>query len=123
MELSKYLKQYSNTIQGKQQLIIGCFAKAFEIIPRQISENCGFDAPDIMNKLRKKHVIDGAKWFGVDLTADNGVGDNFEKFVWEPALVKTNMISAATEAAIVILSVDETIKAPQPDKNANAFGN
>ena len=56
MELSKYLKDYSRTIEGKQQLAIGAFAKALEIIPRQICDNAGFDATDILNKLRQKHA-------------------------------------------------------------------
>ena len=48
------------------------------------------------------------------------IADNYELFVWEPALVKINMISSATEAACLILSVDETVKNPQaqqPDAN------
>ena len=44
------------------------------------------------------------------------IADNFEKFVWEPALVKLNMISSATEAACLILSVDETVKNAQSEK-------
>jgi T-complex protein 1 subunit eta len=55
MEISKYLRDYSRTIQGKQQLIIGAFAKALEIIPRQLADNAGFDSTDILNKLRQKH--------------------------------------------------------------------
>lgn len=118
MEVSRSLKEYANSIEGKQQLVIGAFAKAFEVIPRQLSDNCGLDTPAVMNKLRRKHAVDGVVWAGVDVTAASGVGNNYEKFVWEPALVKTNMISAATEAAVMILSVDETVKAPVPqDKN------
>ena len=44
------------------------------------------------------------------------IADNFEKFVWEPALVKSNCISAATEAACLILSVDETVRNAQAEK-------
>lgn len=46
--------------------------------------------------------------------------DTFEAFVWEPALVKTNMFASATEAACLILSVDETIKNPQSEQAGNA---
>jgi len=56
MELSRYLREYSRTIEGKQQLIIAAFAKALEVIPRQIADNAGFDATDILNKLRQKHA-------------------------------------------------------------------
>ena len=41
------------------------------------------------------------------------IADNFEAFVWEPAMVKINALTAATEAAALILSVDETIKNPK----------
>jgi len=62
MELSRYLREYSRTIEGKQQLIIASFAKALEVIPRQIADNAGFDATDILNKLRQKHAT-GKFWF------------------------------------------------------------
>ncbi|RIB06918.1 T-complex protein 1 subunit eta [Gigaspora rosea] len=114
MELSKYLREYSRTIEGKQQLIIGAFARALEIIPRQLCDNAGFDATDILNNLRMKHAH-GNIWYGVDINSES-VADNFEAFVWEPALVKTNSILAATEAACLILSVDETVKNPASEK-------
>lgn len=60
MELSKYLRDYSRTIPGKQQLLIGAYAKALEIIPRQLCDNAGFDATNILNKLRAKHAQVGA---------------------------------------------------------------
>ena len=61
MELSKYLRDYSRTIPGKQQLLIGAYAKALEIIPRQLCDNAGFDATNILNKLRAKHAQVGWK--------------------------------------------------------------
>jgi T-complex protein 1 subunit eta len=56
MELSRYLRDCSRTIAGKEQLLIGAMAKAFEIIPRQLCENAGFDATNILNKLRQSHA-------------------------------------------------------------------
>ncbi|GMM54840.1 chaperonin-containing T-complex subunit [Maudiozyma humilis] len=117
MEVSKYLRDYSKSIAGKQQLIISAFAKALEVIPRQLCENAGFDSIEILNKLRLAHSK-GEKWFGVDFETEN-IGDNFAKFVWEPALVKINALNSATEATNLILSVDETIK-NQESQGANA---
>jgi len=114
MELSKELRDYSRTIYGKQQLIIGAFAKALEIIPRQVADNAGFDSTDILNKLRQKHA-QGGKWFGVDIV-NGGICDTYETFVWEPVLVKKNALTAAAEAACLILSVEETIRNEQSDK-------
>lgn len=56
MEISKYLRDISRTIAGKQQILIGAYAKALEIIPRQLCDNAGFDATNILNKLRQKHA-------------------------------------------------------------------
>ncbi|KAF8541904.1 chaperonin Cpn60/TCP-1 family [Trichophaea hybrida] len=108
MEISKYLRDYSRTIAGKQQLVIAAFAKALEIIPRQLCDNAGFDATDMLNKLRMRHAK-GDIWAGIDIV-NEGIRDNLEHFVWEPVSVKINAIQAATEAACLILSVDETIK-------------
>jgi len=111
MELSKMLRDYSRTIAGKEQLLIGAIAKALEIIPRQLCDNAGFDATNILNKLRQKHA-QGNSWFGVDINKEN-IADNFEACVWEPSVIKINALAAACEATCLILSVDETIKSPQ----------
>jgi len=64
MELSKYLRAYALTVQGKQQPIIAAFAKALEVIPRQVADNAGFDSTDILNLLRQRHTQPDGKWFG-----------------------------------------------------------
>lgn len=58
MEVSRHLKDYSRSIEGKQQLIIAAYAKALELIPRQLADNAGFDSTDILNKLRQKHAVE-----------------------------------------------------------------
>lgn len=117
MELSRRLQDFALTIPGKEQMIINAFAQSLEMIPRQISENAGFDSTDIVIKLREKHAK-GATWFGVDIE-NEGVCDTLEAFVWEPALVKRNALAAASEAACMILSVDETVKNPKSENTDN----
>ncbi|TFK70419.1 hypothetical protein BDN72DRAFT_818734 [Pluteus cervinus] len=114
MELSAHIRQHALSIPGKLQLIMIAFAKALEIIPRQICDNAGLDATDILNKLRMRHK-NGEKWFGVDVDGTEGIRDNLEAFVWEPSLIKLNAISSATEAACLILSIDETVRNPQSE--------
>lgn len=108
MELSKHLRDYAKTVMGKEQLLIAAVARAFEAIPRQLCDNAGFDATNLLNKLRQKHH-QGAVWYGVDIQKED-IADNYESCVWEPALIKINAITAACEAAAQILSIDETIK-------------
>merc|ERR1719310_2270376 len=118
MELSAHLRDYSRTIYGKQQLLIGAYAKALEVIPRQVSANAGMDPTDVLNKLRMKHA-QGGKWYGVDVV-ESGVCDTFESFLWEATVMKRNALAAATEAACLILSVDETVTNPASQQaNAN----
>jgi len=115
MEVSKFLRDHSRSIAGKEQMIISALARSFEVIPRQLCENAGFDATDILNKLRQKHS-EGHMWYGVDINKED-VADNLESTVWEPAVVKINSITAASEASCLILSIDETIKVPKSTNN------
>lgn len=109
MAVSSFLHQYADkNVPHKQQAIVKSFAKALEIIPRQLCDNAGFDATDILNRLRVEHSK-GNIWAGVDFDHE-GVRNNMDAFVWEPSLVKVNAIQAAVEAACLILSVDETIR-------------
>jgi len=111
MELSKYLREYSKQLPTKEQLVVASFAQSLEVIPRQLAENAGFNSTDILNKLRAAHY-NGSTWAGVDILNDD-ICDTFKNFVWEPAMNKLNALSSATEAATVILSIDETVKNPK----------
>jgi len=116
MELSKHLRDHSKTIKGKAQLIVSAFAKALEVIPRQLAENAGFDSTDIVNELRARHSKEQGRWFGVDIEHE-GTADMMKAFVWEPSLVKSNALAAATEAATIILSVDQTVRNPKSQED------
>lgn len=115
LEVSKYLREHSRNIAGKEQLFMAAYAKALEVIPRQLCDNAGFDSTIILNKLRARHA-EGGKWFGVDVMNED-IADNFIACVWEPALVKINALTAASEATCLILSVDETIKSPRSSQD------
>nr|BAH22752.1 eta subunit of chaperonin containing t-complex polypeptide 1 [Babesia major] len=111
MELSKALRDYSLTVIGKQQLVIGAFARALEVIPKTLAQNAGFNAIDVLSKLRREHAMskDDVNWFGVNCL-NGDIVDAFKDCIWEPAIVKKNALYAATEAACQVLSIDETIK-------------
>lgn len=111
MELSRLLRAHAITIAGKEQLIIGSYASALEVIPRQLVENAGYDVTDVVEKLRQKHH-EGERWAGVNITQE-GIIDSFKECIWEPTNMKVNALSSATEAACLILSIDETVKTPQ----------
>eukprot|EP00117_Sycon_ciliatum_P035298 scpid75743/ scgid26790/ T-complex protein 1 subunit eta; CCT-eta len=117
MELSRHLREHVRNISGKHQLVVAAFAKALEIIPKQLADNSGMDQTNILNKLRQKHSTadENGRWWGVDVL--NGkIEDMYKIFVWEPELVRINVISAACEAACTVLSVDQTIKNPKNEQ-------
>lgn len=59
MELSRFLRDYLRNIKGKKQLVINGFAKALEVIPKQLADNSGMDGTDVLNKLRQVHTMQG----------------------------------------------------------------
>jgi len=122
MEVSKHLREHALTIEGKGQFIVNAVAKALEVVPRQLSDNAGFDSTDILAALRRKHTRDGdGKWFGVDIN-EGGICNTFETGVWEPCDNKCNSLAAAAEAACVILSIDETVVNPKSQDPGAAAG-
>jgi len=116
MTVAEKLRVSSLDIEGKGQLILSAFAKSLENIPRQLSENAGFDAADILSSLRKAHSSDNddvnRHHFGVDIV-NGGICNTFENGIWEPAINKINSLAAAAEAAVLILSIDETVRNPR----------
>jgi len=108
MEISKRLKDYALSIKGKEQLLVEAFAKALEVIPRQLSDNAGYDSTMMLNLLRKKHYEEDGLWYGVDVFNEN-ICDTMKRNIWEPSLIKINALTAATEACCTILSIDESI--------------
>lgn len=62
-------------------------------------------------------ILIGNIWYGVDIMQEH-IADNFEACVWEPAVIKINALTAASEAACLILSVDETVKSPKSAQDA-----
>ena len=73
------------------------------------------DAIEILNKLRQKHDQEEDCKFGVNCF-NGGITDTYLNFVWEPTMLKENILNAATEAACSIISVDQTVKNPKSEQ-------
>ncbi|PLJ77646.1 thermosome subunit beta [Infirmifilum sp. SLHALR2] len=109
-EIARELRKYATEVGGKEQLAIEAFANAIEAIPRTLAENAGLDPIDIIADLRSAHE-DPAKWgYGVDVN-NGGVADMLALGIFEPASVKDHAIKIATEAASMILRIDDIISA------------
>ena len=105
--LASFLRDWSERFEGREQLAINKFAEALEIIPLTIAENAGMDPIDTMVQLRAKQS-EGKKWTGID-AKEGKVSDMLSKNIVEPVVVKEQIIKSATEAACMILRIDDVI--------------
>jgi thermosome len=106
-ELSLQLRRYASQEGGRVQLAIEAFAAALEVIPRSLAENSGLDPIDMLVAIRAAHEA-GKKNFGLDVFEGKPV-DMLKAGVVEPLRVKTQAISSASEAAVMILRIDDII--------------
>jgi len=107
-EMAKQLREYAVQIGGREQLAVEAFAKSLEIIPRTLAENAGLEQIDILVNLRSVHNKSKGYFMGVDVFSGKIV-DMFEKGVIEPLSVKEQAIKSASEAATMILRIDDVI--------------
>jgi thermosome len=106
-EIALKLREYAASVGGREQIAIDQFANAMEIIPTTLAENAGLDPIDILIEMRKAHK-DGEKYAGVNVFTGKIVDMKAEK-VLEPIRVGKQAINSATEAAVMILRIDDVI--------------
>jgi archaeal chaperonin len=112
-ELGLRLREYGATVGGREQLAVEAFASALDIIPRTLAENAGLDPIDMLVELRSRHEKKDGKNFGLDVFQGKPV-DMLKAGVVEPLRVKTQAINSATEAATMILRIDDVIASGGP---------
>ena len=123
------LREWAATLSGREQLAVEKFADGIETIPIVLAENAGMDPLDTQVQLRSKSsTAAGKARFGIDVL--NGkVADLAAKDIYEPLAVKEQVINAATEAACMILRIDDVIAAskskdmpPRPGSGGGGMG-
>ncbi|HEX9906926.1 MAG TPA: thermosome subunit beta [Thermoplasmata archaeon] len=110
IELSIRLRDYGQSVGGREQLAIDAFAEALEVIPWTLAENAGMDAIDVVIELKNAHSKKSGQSYGVNVLS-NKVSDMLAAKVIEPLRVKTQAIESATEVASMILRIDDVIAA------------
>ena len=101
------LRSWSKSLEGREQLAVEKFAESLESIPLTLSENAGMDPIDTLATLRSRQ-IKGEKYTGIDVMKAR-VGNMKSSDIIEPLAVKNQIISAASEAACMILRIDDVI--------------
>ena len=106
-EMSKQLRDYASTLEGREQYAVNAFADAIESLPNTLAENAGLDPIDVIVNLRKAHT-EGKVYHGIDYK--NGkVGDMKAARIVEAAVVNRQIVMSAAEAAQMILKIDDVI--------------
>jgi chaperonin GroEL (HSP60 family) len=109
VELAKRLRDYSKSLNGREQLAVEEFASALEFIPTTLAENAGLDPIDVLTELRAKHQ-QGENNAGINLLTGK-IEDSITAGIIEPIRIKTQAIDSATEVAVMILRIDDVIAA------------
>jgi chaperonin GroEL (HSP60 family) len=112
-EAAKELRDYAAKIGGREQLAVEAFAQSLETIPSTLAENAGLEKIDIMVELRSAHEKPRGHLMGVDVFIGK-VTDMQKKGVIEPLSVKEQVIKSASEAASMILRIDDVISSSKP---------
>ncbi len=105
--ISMALREYAPSVGGREQMAIEAFADAIEIVPKTLSENAGLDPIDMMLEIRNAHNK-GQKHAGINVLAGK-VDDMIKQKVIEPLRVSLQEVLAASEAATMILRIDDVI--------------
>jgi len=126
--LNVYMEHLSSTLGSREQLAVAAFAQAMLVIPKTLAVNGAYDATDLVAKLRALHNASQTdeqkkdlKWYGLDLE-EGKVRDSLKYGVLEPAMSKIKMIRYATDAAITILRIDDSIKISAKNDPRNPTG-
>jgi chaperonin GroEL (HSP60 family) len=104
--MAKKLKEYAQSISGREQLAVTAFAESLEIVPKTLAENAGLDSIDSLVDLRAAH--EKSAYMGLNVFTGD-VTDMKEEGVVEPKRVKKQAIQSASEAAEMILRIDDVI--------------
>ncbi len=109
VELASRLRDYADSVSGREQLAVEAFADSLELVPRILAENAGLDSIDTLVDLRAAHE-DGQIRAGLNVFSSE-IEDTFEAGVVEPAHAKEQAVTSATEAANLVLKIDDIISA------------
>ncbi|MBX8644733.1 MAG: TCP-1/cpn60 chaperonin family protein [Thermoplasmata archaeon] len=109
--LALKLRDYASSVGGREQLAVEAFAESLEILPRILAENAGLDPIDTILELKTRHSSK-VSTHSEGISVDGGrIKDMVKSKVLEPVRVKKQVLSSATEVAIMILRIDDVIAA------------
>ena len=107
IELARRLREFAQSLSGREQLAVAEFAAALEFIPLTLAENAGMDPIDVLTELKSRHES-GERNAGLNLFT-NKIENVLQARIIEPFKIKSQAIDSASEVAIMILRIDDVI--------------
>nr|WP_267164192.1 thermosome subunit beta [Halovenus salina] len=120
VEVAARLRQYADSVSGREQLAVEAFADSLDVVPRVLAENAGLDSIDTLVDLRAAHS-DGDGRAGLNVFSGD-IEDTFEAGVVETPSAKKQALTSASEAANLVLKIDDIIQAGESDDDGPAGG-
>ncbi len=120
MELAKRLREFSGSLNGREQLAVEEFASALEFIPSTLAENAGMDPIDVLTELKAAHER-GELSAGLNLFT-NKIENILEARIIEPYKIKSQAINSASEVATMILRIDDVISSKGKNRGMSSAG-
>ncbi|MHA1762369.1 MAG: thermosome subunit beta [Promethearchaeota archaeon] len=108
LETAIQLRDFAQSLGGREQLAVEIFADSLDIIPKTLAENAGLDQIDVLMKLRASHQK-GNKFAGLNLETGEVIDNMMEVGIIEPTVVKIQAIKSSVEAASMLLRIDDVI--------------
>ncbi len=109
VEVAARLREYADGVSGREQLAVEAFADSLDVVPRVLAENAGLDSIDTLVDLRAAHS-DGEERAGLNVFTGD-IEDTFEAGVVETPSAKKQALTSASEAANLVLKIDDIIQA------------
>ncbi|CBK22783.2 uncharacterized protein [Blastocystis hominis] len=118
MAMAEAVDRLEPQVSGKKALAVAAFARALRQIPTILANNAGLDGVELTAQLRAAHH-GGAKNAGLDIEG-RGIGDMEALGIYESLQLKRQVLLSATEAAEMIVRVDEVIKSAPRERMPDA---
>ena len=112
IELAKHLRQFAPTIGGREQMAIESYADALEVIPKVLAENAGMDAIDVLIDMKQIHSGKRGLYWGLNVNTSD-IENMLDSHIIEPLRLLSHEIETSTEAATMILRIDDVIASKQ----------
>jgi chaperonin GroEL (HSP60 family) len=112
--VSYELRKSAARVSGREQLAVSKYADALEAIPAALAQNAGMHVIDALAELRARQS-QGQTQSGIGVM-EGRIADMEKLEVYEPTVVKEQVIKSATEVANFILGVDQILMSKAKDE-------